>query len=87
MIRVHLSSHFHQYTEGVADTTANGRTIDDIVRDLDRQYPGIRFRMIDEQDRIRKHINVFIGREKAQSINDEVKPETEIHILAAISGG
>jgi molybdopterin synthase sulfur carrier subunit len=87
MIQVHLSSHFHQYTKGQSDTTVDAQTIEDVMRALDLQFPGLRFRMVDEQDRIRPHINVFIGNEKAGGLADKVSPDKEVHVLGALSGG
>ncbi len=60
-IQVHLSSHIRSYTGGEADVQAEGRTLAELMRDMDRRYPGIRFRVIDEQDRIRKHMKFFVG--------------------------
>ena len=40
---------------------ADGATLGELLADLDRQYPGIRFRMIDEQDRMRRHVRFFVN--------------------------
>ena len=43
---------------------AAGATIADVLADLDLRYPGLRFRMIDEQDKMRPHIRFFVNGEQ-----------------------
>jgi molybdopterin converting factor small subunit len=66
---------------------ANGRTVAEIMFDLDRRYPGIRFRMIDEQDSVRPHMRIFVNREQIDDLNVNVSDEDEVHVLQALSGG
>ncbi len=87
MIRVHLSSHFHHYTAGAADVVSAGSNLADVVGDLERRFRGLWFRIIDEQDRIRPHINIFVGGEKVDSLAAEVDSSREVHIMGALSGG
>ena len=55
--------------------------------DLERQCPGARFRLIDEQDGIRQHIRIIVGTEPVRTIDAPVDPADEVHILGALSGG
>ena len=55
--------------------------------DLDRQFPGIRFRMIDEQDRVRQHMRVFVNRIPEEDLARPLAPTDEVHIFQALSGG
>ena len=64
-----------------------GGTLDEVLAVLDRQFPGIRFRIIDEQDQIRPHIRIFVNREIARGLDFALQPEDEIRIIGAISGG
>ncbi len=66
---------------------AEGRTLAEILADLDQHYPGIRFRVVDEQDRIRRHMNFFVGGVMTRSLEQTVLPNEEVHILGALSGG
>ncbi|MEQ1518511.1 MAG: hypothetical protein ABL931_18680 [Usitatibacteraceae bacterium] len=61
-MKVNLPTPLVEYTDGARDVEASGATLDGLLRDLDRQYPGIRFRMIDEQAQIRAHIKLFLRR-------------------------
>ena len=76
-----------EYTSGLRDVEAIGNTLDDLLRDLDRQYPGIRFRMIDEQDQIRAHIKLFVNAELERSLNSPLVAQDKVIIVAALSGG
>ncbi len=62
-------------------------TLADLMVELDRAYPGIRFRMIDEQDRIRPHIRLFVNSQQTRGLDMPVTGRDEIHIICALSGG
>ena len=62
-MKVKLPTPLVEYTGGVRDVEALGSTLNELLMNLDRRYPGIRFRMIDEQDRIRAHIKLFVNAE------------------------
>src|ERR1022692_2451863 len=59
-VRVLIASPLLSYT-GASEVEALGATLGELLADLDRNYPGIRFRMIDEQDNIRRHIRFFVN--------------------------
>lgn len=86
-VRVHLSSHVRAYTAGQAVVEAEGNTLAEVMADLDRRYPGLRFRLIDEQDRTRQHMNFFVGGKAVRDLKAPVAVGQEIHILGALSGG
>jgi molybdopterin converting factor small subunit len=64
-----------------------GATLAELLADLDRAYPGIRFRIIDEQERIRPHIKIFVNREQARSLALPLAASDEVLVIAALSGG
>jgi molybdopterin converting factor small subunit len=86
-MKVHLSPHVRAYTGGQAEVEADGATLSEVMADLERRYPGIRFRVIDEQDRIRPHMNIFVGGALVRDLHRSLAPGEDIHILAALSGG
>jgi len=86
-VKVNLPTPLIEYTGGVRDVTGEGGTLDALLRDLDRQYPGMRFRMIDEQDKIRAHIKLFVNGELERSLDAPLTGWDEIMIVAALSGG
>jgi molybdopterin converting factor small subunit len=66
---------------------AAGATVGELLADLDRRYPGIRFRMIDEQDAVRPHVRIFVNREGVAGLERALAPGDEVQILQALSGG
>jgi molybdopterin converting factor small subunit len=84
---VHVGSVLHGYTAGKSDVEAAGKTLGAVLDDLDRRYPGLKFRVIDEQDAIRPHMRIWIGTKPARALGEKVGAGDEVHILGALSGG
>ena len=87
MIRVAIPSQLIAYTGGVTRVEAEGDTVGAVMEDLDRRYPGLKFRVIDEQDRIRRHMRIFVGRDEARAISAPVRDGGEVLLFGALSGG
>jgi molybdopterin synthase sulfur carrier subunit len=85
-MRVLIPSALRSYTES-AVAEAHGATLADVLADLDRQYNGFRFRMIDEQDRIRRHIRIFVNGEQTLELGRALAANDEVVIVQALSGG
>ena len=85
-MKVLIPSALRSYTDD-ANTEATGTTLADALLDLDRRHPGIRFRMVDEQDRIRRHIRVFVNGEQLSELATPLSPTDDIIIVQALSGG
>lgn len=86
-MRVWIAPPLRSYTAEARFVEAEGHTLREVLDDLEAHHPGIRFRMVDEQDRIREHIHVFIGQDMAKSIDEPVPAGQEVMIVAALSGG
>lgn len=86
VVQLLIASPLVSYT-GSDKVEAKGETLGELLNDLDTRFPGIRFRMIDEQDRIRKHIRFFINGEQAWDLLHGVDPHDEVCIVQALSGG
>ncbi len=86
-MRVSIPSQLRSYTGGKAQVTASGTTVAEALEHLNASFPGMRFRMIDEQDRIRQHIRIFVNQELIRDLNHPLSERDEIQILCAISGG
>ena len=85
-MRVLIPSALHSYTGG-GKVEASGATIAEVLTDLDRRFPGIRFRMIDEQQRIRPHIRLFHEGEQIRDLQRPLRERDELIIVQALSGG
>ena len=87
MIRVSIPSQLIAYTDGATRVEAEGATVGGVLDDLDRRYPGLKFRVIDEQDRIRRHMRIFVGQDEARRVDVPVRDGGEVLIFGALSGG
>ena len=86
-MKVLLPTPLADYTAHRREVEAQGATLAELLRDLDRRYPGIRFRVIDEQDAIRPHIKIFVNRVPAPTLAQDLRPSDEVLVVAALSGG
>ena len=86
-MNVRLPTMLESYAGGARDVQAEGATIAELLCDLDIRYPGIRFRMINEQDQLRPHMKIFVNRESINLLDTAVTPQDEIVILQSLSGG
>lgn len=87
MVQVLIPSQLTAYTDGATRVEAQGGTIEAALDDLDRRFPGLKFRVIDEQDRIRRHMRVFVGQDEARDVRRALNPGDELMIFGALSGG
>jgi molybdopterin converting factor small subunit len=86
-MKVSIPQPLLSYTGQCHLVEAEGKTIAGLLADLDRRYPGLRFRMIDEQDSIRPHIRIFVNREQVRELAAPLRPSDEVQIFQALSGG
>lgn len=75
------------YTRERHEVQAEGATLAALLADLDRHYPGIRFHMIDEQDAIRRPMQIFVNGEQVRALETSLSTSDEVIILQALSGG
>jgi sulfur-carrier protein len=86
-VNVRIPTPLRSYTGNRANVEADGRTVGEILIDLDRSYPGIRFRIVDEQGVLRQHVNIFVGSERCRDLTTSVDQVNEVVIMQALSGG
>ncbi len=85
-MKVLIPSPLRSYT-GTSEVEAEGATMAALLNDLDRRYPGLRFRMIDEQDRMRRHMRFFVNGEQTFDMRHPLGPGDSVQIVQALSGG
>jgi molybdopterin synthase sulfur carrier subunit len=86
-MRVLVPGPLRSYTNVAPTVSADGATLGDVVGDLELRYPGIRFRIIDEQGRIRQHIKFFINGVQARDLSPRLARNDEVMIVCALTGG
>ncbi|MGQ0810272.1 MAG: MoaD/ThiS family protein [Nitrospiraceae bacterium] len=86
-MKVSIPGPLRSYTGQRSEVETDAATLADLLSGLDRRYPGLRFRIVTEQDTIRQHIKLFINEEPASHLAMRLKPDDHIHIICALSGG
>ncbi len=86
-MRLLIPPPLHSYTGGVSEAQATAATLSAALAQLDALYPGIRFRIVDEQDRIRPHIRIFVDGQLAASLQQSLSGKNDVQIVCALSGG
>ena len=86
-VAVRVAALLHSYTGGASELHANGDTVGEVLADLDRRFPGLRFRVVDEQERMRRHMRCFVNDTDVRSVATQVGDGDEIYIVGALSGG
>ncbi len=85
-MKVLIPSALRSYVEQ-SRVEASGATLAELVSDLERYYPGLRFRMIDEQDQVRPHIRIFVNGAEVNDLSAVLQTSDSVHIVQALSGG
>lgn len=86
-MQVYIPTPLRSYTGRKGRVEGEGSTLQELFLELDRQYPGIRFRIIDEQDQVREHIRIFVNQERVVNLDESLRPDDRVQIILAISGG
>lgn len=86
-ISVSVPSPLRSYTDGEARVTLVGDSLKSLFREMDRQYPGVRFRMIDEMGSVRRHIKVYVNGDATDDLDHPLQGGDEVFLVAALSGG
>ena len=86
-MNVRIPTPLRAYTRQAATVTAEGATVRELLADLDRQYPGLAFRVVDEQGRLRRHMGVWLGQERCRDLSTPLDGYAEVVLMQALSGG
>jgi sulfur-carrier protein len=74
----------------LTDTTASGKTLRAVIEEIEARYPGVTRYVLDDQGRLRQHVNIFIDGamiKDRNSLSDPFQENSEIYIMQALSGG
>ena len=85
-MQVLIPTSLRSYT-GRSKVEASGATLGEVLADLDRRFPGIRFRMVDEQDRMRPNMRVFVNSKAIHDLAQPLRTGDDVSIVQALSGG
>lgn len=86
MPRVILTGSIRQHAGGLGAVEVRGETVRAAVAALEGSYPALRGWVVDERGVLRRHVKLF-HRGASVSLDAPLRPDDELHIVAAISGG
>ena len=89
-VTVRIPTPLRAVAKGNANVQAKGETIEDVIGDLERQFPGLRERLVDESGELRRFINIYVNQEDIRFLDNQattLKDGDEVAIVPAIAGG
>jgi sulfur-carrier protein len=86
-VKVRIPTPLRSYTEQQAVVEVDAHDLEALFDELDRRYPGLRFRVVDERGRLRRHMKVFVNEDAVRDLATAVDPSDEVTIMQALSGG
>ncbi|MCZ4315802.1 MoaD/ThiS family protein [Comamonadaceae bacterium G21597-S1] len=72
---------------GASRVDADGATLNALFDDLDRRYPGIRFRVVDEQGHLRPNMRIFVNGVGTRDLDHALQSTDFVAVVLALSGG
>lgn len=89
-VKVRIPTPLQGLTGGVPEVEAEGKTVREVIDDLERRYGGIKARLCEESGEVRRFVNIFVNDEDIRflkGLDTEVKDGDELSIIPAIAGG
>ncbi|MBI3625438.1 MAG: MoaD/ThiS family protein [Candidatus Rokubacteria bacterium] len=89
-VLVRIPTPLRAVTKGAGEVRAKGDTVVDLIEDLERQYPGLRERLIEEGGEVRRFINIYVNEEDIRFLQGKktaLKDGDQVSIVPAIAGG
>ena len=89
-VSVRIPTILRTYTGGESEVTAEGGTLAEVLDDLDASYAGIKGRIVDEDGKLRRFVNVYVGEDDVRFQQDLATPTpegTKVSVIPAVAGG
>ena len=89
-LTVRIPTPLRSLTKGAAEVQADGDTVADVVENLERQFPGIRERLVDESGELRRFVNIYVNEDDIRFLDGKktaLKTGDQVSIVPAIAGG
>jgi sulfur-carrier protein len=89
-VSVRVPTILRTYTKGESEVTADGSTLSEVLESLESSFPGIRARVVDEQGKLRRFVNVYVGNEDvrfADGLDTKTPDGTQVSVIPAVAGG
>jgi len=89
-VLVRIPTPLRSLTKGNAEIQAKGHTVEGLVGDLERQFPGLKERLMDESGELRRFVNIYVNEEDIRFLESKktvLKDGDQVSIVPAIAGG
>ena len=89
-VTVRIPTPLQRITQGKGEVACEGKSVADVLADLERRHPGIKERICDEQGKLRRFVNVFVNEEDIRFLQGDqtpIKDGDDVSIIPAIAGG
>jgi molybdopterin synthase sulfur carrier subunit len=89
-VSVRIPTILRTYTDGESEVSAEGATLTEVLDDLDARYPGVKGRIVDEDGKLRRFVNVYVGNDDVRFLDDlrTATPDgTQVSVIPAVAGG
>jgi molybdopterin synthase sulfur carrier subunit len=89
-INVRIPTILRTYTQDQSQVAAEGATLTDVLDSLEASYPGIKARVVDEQGKLRRFVNIYVAEEDvrfSQGLDTPTPDGAQVSIIPAVAGG
>jgi molybdopterin synthase sulfur carrier subunit len=89
-INVRIPTILRTYTQDQSQVSADGATLTDVLDSLETSYPGIKARVVDEQGKLRRFVNIYVAEEDvrfSQGLDTPTPDGAQVSIIPAVAGG
>jgi sulfur-carrier protein len=89
-IQVRIPVQLRALTKGEEVVTASGRSVSEIIEDIESKYPGVKDRICETDGKVRRFVNIFVNEEDIRFLDNLQTPiseNDEVSIIPAIAGG
>ena len=87
---VKIPTPLRKVTNGESLVTVDGKNVREMIEDLERQFPGMRERLCDDDGSLRRFVNIFVGDEDIrfmEGIETALEDGAQVSIVPAVAGG
>jgi MoaD family protein len=89
-IEVRIPTILRTHTGGNKTVEGDGDTLAALVDDLDAKHPGLKNRLVTEEGKLHRFVNVYVNDEDVRftgALDTQVKDGDSVTILPAVAGG
>ena len=88
--QVRIPVQLRALTNGEEMVSASGKSVLEIIEDIEKKYPGVKERICEADGRVRRFVNIFVNEEDIrflENLQTPISDKDEVSIIPAIAGG